>query len=148
MVIIKKDIETKEIEIKGFRKILRNPKHPDYKELRIYIKNGWTPIDPEDDEKEIKKAKRREQAIKKTKENKPKYDVMKENIEKLINNNKIGKEVLTTFLKRKNDKIKYNDNLQWYNDLKIAEKIKELEDEKKQKETKATSQKEENKKKE
>lgn len=38
MVITRKDVETKEIEIPGFRKILKDPKHPDYKELKIYIK--------------------------------------------------------------------------------------------------------------
>ena len=68
MVIIKKDIETKEIEIPGFRKILKNPKSPDYKELRIYIKNGWIPIDSEDDEREIRKAKRRKQIAKENKD--------------------------------------------------------------------------------
>ena len=57
MVILSKDIETKEIQIEGFRKILKNPRHPDYKELRIYIKKGWIPVDPDDDEREIKKAK-------------------------------------------------------------------------------------------
>ena len=113
-----------------------------------YIKQGWIVIDTEDDAKELEKAKQRKQTIKKTKENKPKYDVMKDNIEKLIDNNKLSKEVLTTFLKRREDKIKYNDNLKWYNDLKIAEKLKELEQEKKQKGTTTTSQKEDNKKKE
>lgn len=148
MVILRKDYETKEIEIPGFRKILNNPKHPNNKEVKMYMKQGWIVIDTEDDAKELEKAKQRKKTIKKTKENKPKYDVMKENIEKLIDNNKLSKEVLTTFLKRREDKIKYNENLKWYNDLKIAEKIKELEEEKKQKETKATSQKEESKKKE
>ena len=76
MVIIKKDLETKEIEIPGFRKILKNPKHPDYKELRIYIKNGWIPIDAEDDEKEIQKAKRRKQIAKENKERRPGYEEM------------------------------------------------------------------------
>lgn len=148
MVILRKDYETKEIEIPGFRKILNDPKHPNNKEVKMYMKQGWIVIDTEDDAKELEKAKQRKKTIKKTKENKPKYDVMKENIEKLIDNNKLSKEVLTTFLKRREDKIKYNENLKWYNDLKIAEKIKELEEEKKQKETKATSQKEESKKKE
>lgn len=148
MVILRKDYETKEIEIPGFRKILNDPKHPNNKEVKMYMKQGWIVIDTEDDAKELEKAKQRKKTIKKTKENKPKYDVMKENIEKLIDNNKLSKEVLTTFLKRREDKIKYNENLKWYNDLNIAEKIKELEEEKKQKETKATSQKEESKKKE
>ena len=83
MVIIKKDLETKEIEIPGFRKILKNPKHPDYKELRIYIKNGWIPIDAEDDEKEIQKAKRRKQIAKENKERRPGYEEMEKNIKKL-----------------------------------------------------------------
>lgn len=148
MVILRKDYETKEIEIQGFRKILNDPKHPNNKEVKMYIKQGWIVIDTEDDAKELEKAKQRKQIIKKTKENKPKYDVMKDNIEKLIDNNKLSKEVLTTFLKRREDKIKYNDNLKWYNDLKIAEKLKELEQEKKQKGTTTTSQKEDNKKKE
>ena len=35
MVITRKDMETKEIEVPGFRKILRNTKNPDYKELKM-----------------------------------------------------------------------------------------------------------------
>lgn len=115
MVIVRKDIETKEIEIPGFRKILKNPKHPDYKELRIYIKNNWIPVDPEDDEIEIKKAKRRKQIAKENKERRPSYNEMKENMEKLIKNKKCSKELLTEFEKRKSIKNNYNNVLIWYN---------------------------------
>lgn len=115
MVIVRKDIETKEIEIPGFRKILKNPKHPDYKELRIYIKNNWIPVDPEDDEIEIKKAKRRKQIAKENKERRPSYNEMKENIEKLIKNKKCSEELLTEFEKRRSIKNSYNNVLIWYN---------------------------------
>lgn len=116
MVITRKDIETKEIEIPGFRKILKNSKDPDYKELRIYIKNGWIPVDPEDDEREIKKAKRRKQIAKKNKERRPKYEEMKKAIENL---NDI--EMLNEFNKKREIKYNYNNVLNWYND-KIKEK--------------------------
>lgn len=116
MVITRKDIETKEIEIPGFRKILKNSKDPDYKELRIYIKNGWIPVDPEDDEREIKKAKRRKQIAKKNKERRPKYEEMKKAIENL---NDI--EMLNEFNKKREIKYNYNNVLNWYND-KMKEK--------------------------
>lgn len=116
MVITKKDIETKEIEIPGFRKILKNPKHPDYKELRIYIKNGWIPVDPEDDQKEIQKAKRRKQIAKENKERRPSYDEMEKSIKKLDN-----KTMLDNFNAKKNIKYNYSNVLKWYN--KEMEKI-------------------------
>lgn len=111
MVITKKDIETKEIEIPGFRKILKDPKNADYKELRIYIKNGWIPVDPEDDEREIKKAKRRKQIAKENKERRPKYEEMEKNIEKLNN-----AEMLDKFNAKKEIKNNYSNVLKWYNE--------------------------------
>lgn len=111
MVITKKDIETKEIEIPGFRKILKNPKNPDYKELRIYIKKGWIPVDPEDDEREIKKAKRRKQIAKENKERRPKYIEMEKNIQKLDN-----KKMLDDFNEKRNIKNNYSNVLKWYNE--------------------------------
>ena len=117
MVINKKDFETKEIEIPGFRKILRNTKNPDYKELKIYIKQGWIPIDPEDDEKELQKAKKRKINAKKNKERRPGYDKMEEKIKKLNDNQKILEE----FYKRKSIKNNYNNVLKWYN--KEMEKV-------------------------
>ena len=128
MVIIKKDLETKEIEIPGFRKILKNPKHPDYKELRIYIKNGWIPIDAEDDEKEIQKAKRRKQIAKENKERRPGYEEMEKNIKKLDN-----KKMLDEFKQLTSIKNNYSKVVKWYN-----EEMK-----KPQNETKATPQKNE-----
>lgn len=111
MVINKKDFETKEIEIPGFRKILRNTKNPDYKELKIYIKQGWIPIDPEDDEKELQKAKKRKINAKKNKERRPSYDVMENNIQNLND-----KKMLDEFKARRNIKNNYNNVLKWYND--------------------------------
>lgn len=113
MVILRKDLETKEIEIPGFRKILKNPKNPDYKELRIYIKNGWTPIDQEDDEKEIKKAKRRKQIAKENKERRPSYVEMEKNINKLDNKDK--QKLLDEFNKKREIKNNYSNVLKWYN---------------------------------
>ena len=110
MVIIKKDIDTKEIEIPGFRKILKNPKSPDYKELRIYIKNGWIPIDSEDDEREIRKAKRRKQIAKENKERRPKYKEMEKNIQKLND-----KKIIDEFNEKIKIKNNYNNVLKWYN---------------------------------
>lgn len=112
MVILRKDFGTKEIEIPGFRKFLNNPKHPDYKELRIYTKNGWTPIDPDDDEKEIQRAKKRKLNAKKNKERRPKYIEMEKNIQKLKDN----KELLQEFNKKRETKNNYNNVLKWYND--------------------------------
>lgn len=128
MVIISKDLETKEIEIPGFRKILKNPKHPDYKELRIYIKNGWIPVDAEDDEKEIQKAKKRKQISKENKERRPTYKEMEKNIQKLDN-----KKMLDEFNQLRSIKNNYINVLKWYNE----------EMRKPQKETKVTPQKNE-----
>ena len=128
MVIIKKDLETKEIEIPGFRKILKNPKNPDYKELRIYIKNGWIPVDAEDDEKEIQKAKKRKQISKENKEPRPAYQEMEKNILKIDN-----KKMLDEFNQLRNIKNNYINVLKWYNE-EMA---------KPQNETKATPQKNE-----
>lgn len=116
MVITRKDIETKEIEIPGFRKILKNPKNPDYKELRIYIKNGWIPVDPEDDEREIQKAKRRKQIAKENKARRPKYTEMEKNIKKLLDNKKLDKKVLDDFYTKRDIKNNYSNVLEWYND--------------------------------
>lgn len=110
MVITRKDIETKEIEIPGFRKILKDPKHPDYKELKIYIARGFIPVDPEDDERELQKAKKRKKIAKENKERRPSYDVMEKNIEKLND-----KKMLDEFKARKNIKNNYNNVLKWYN---------------------------------
>lgn len=110
MVITRKDIETKEIEVPGFRKILKNPKHPDYKELKIYIARGFIPVDPEDDERELQKAKKRKKIAKENKERRPSYDVMEKNIEKLND-----KKMLDEFKARKNIKNNYNNVLNWYN---------------------------------
>ena len=110
MVITRKDIETKEIEVPGFRKILKNPKHPDYKELKIYIARGFIPGDPEDDERELQKAKKRKKIAKENKERRPSYDVMEKNIEKLND-----KKMLDEFKARKNIKNNYNNVLKWYN---------------------------------
>lgn len=111
MVITRKDIETKEIEIPGFRKILKNPKHPDYKELKIYIKKGYIPVDPEDDQRELQKAKKRKLNAKKNKERRPSYDVMEKTIQKLDN-----KKMLDEFYSRRNIKNNYNNVLKWYNE--------------------------------
>lgn len=111
MVITRKDIETKEIEIPGFRKILKNPKHPDYKELKIYIKKGYIPVDPEDDQRELQKAKKRKLNAKKNKERRPSYDVMEDNIQKLND-----KKMLDEFYSRRNIKNNYNNVLKWYNE--------------------------------
>lgn len=132
MVITRKDPETKEIEIPGFRKILKNPKNPDYKELRIYIKNGWIPVDPEDDEREIKKAKRRKQIAKANKERRPKYEEMEKNIQKLDNNQKMLEE----FNKKRNIKNNYINVLKWYNEE--MEKLQNEEDTKQPKDKKGT----------
>lgn len=105
-------METKEIEVPGFRKILRNTKNPDYKELKIYIKNGWIPVDPEDDERELQKAKKRKLNAKKNKERRPNYDKMEEKIKKL----KDSQKILEEFYKRKAIKNNYNNVLKWYND--------------------------------
>ena len=128
MVIIKRDLETKEIEIPGFRKILKNPKHPDYKELKIYIKNGWIPVDAEDDEKEIQKAKKRKQISKENKERRPTYIEMEKNILKIDN-----KKMLDEFNQLRNIKNNYINVLKWYNEEMT----------KPQNETKPTSQKNE-----
>lgn len=116
MVIVRKDIETKEIEIPGFRKILRNPKNPDYKELKIYIKQGWIPVDLEDDERELQKAKKRKINAKKNKERRPSYDEMEKIIQKLDN-----KVMLDNFNSKRNIKNNYNNVLKWYN--KEMEKV-------------------------
>lgn len=111
MVITRKDIETKEIEIPGFRKILKNPKHPDYKELKIYIKKGYIPVDPEDDQRELQKAKKRKLNAKKNKERRPSYAEMEKTIQKLDN-----KKMLDEFYSRRNIKNNYNNVLKWYNE--------------------------------
>lgn len=110
MVITRKDVETKEIEIPGFRKILKNPKHPDYKELKIYIKKGYIPVDPEDDERERLKARKRKLNAKKNKERRPGYAEMEKQIQKLDN-----KKMLDEFNALKNIKNNYNNVLKWYN---------------------------------
>lgn len=110
MVITRKDVETKEIEIPGFRKILKNPKHPDYKELKIYIKKGYIPIDLEDDERELQKAKKRKLNAKKNKERRPSYAEMEKKIQKLDN-----KKMLDEFNALKGIKNNYNNVLKWYN---------------------------------
>ncbi len=117
MVITRKDFETKEIEVPGFRKILKDQKNADYKELKIYIKQGWIPVDPEDDEKELQKANKRKLNAKKNKERRPGYDKMEEKIKKLNDNQKILEE----FYKRKSIKNNYNNVLKWYN--KEMEKV-------------------------
>ena len=116
MVILKKDFETKEIQIPGFRKILKNTKHPDYKELRVYIKNGWIPIDPEDDDKEIQKAKKRKQVARDNKARRPKYIEMEKNLQKQINNKKLDPKILEEFKERKGIKNNYQKVLKWYNE--------------------------------
>lgn len=110
MVITRKDFETKEIEVPGFRKILRNSKNADYKELKIYIKQGWIPVDPEDDERELQKAKKRKLNAKKNKERRPSYAEIEKNIQKLDN-----KKMLDEFNALKNIKNNYNNVLKWYN---------------------------------
>ncbi len=110
MIIKSKDLETKEIEIQGFRKILKNPKHPDYKELRIYIQKGWIPIDPEDDERELQKAKRKKQLAKENKERRPSYEIMEKTIKKLDN-----KKLLEDFEQLKSIKNNYSEVVKWYN---------------------------------
>lgn len=110
MVITRKDIETKEIEIPGFRKILKDPKHPDYKELKIYIKNKWIPVDPEDDERQLQKAKKRKLNAKKNKERRPSYAEMEKTIQKLDN-----KKMLDEFNALKKIPNNYNNVLKWYN---------------------------------
>ncbi len=133
MVIISKDTETKEIEIIGFRKILNNPKDPDYKELRIYIKNGWIPIDPEDDEKELQKAKRKKKLAKENKERRPKYEEMEKNIIKLNN-----KKLLDEFKEKKSIKYNYINVLKWYNkEIKKVQDKEDIEQSKDEKETKS-----------
>lgn len=112
MVILSKDIETKEIEIPGFRKILNNPKSPDYKELRIYIKNGWIPVDREDDEKEKAKMKKKRDNAKQNKSRRPTYEVMESKIKDLKYLSK--KEKLKEFLDKKSMKGNYNNVLNWY----------------------------------
>lgn len=131
MVITRKDIETKEIEIPGFRKILRNPKDPDYKELRIYIKNGWIPVDPEDDEKEIQKAKRRKKIAKESKERRPRYVEMEKNIKELNN-----KKLLDEFNDIRSIKNNYSNVLKWYD--KEMQKIQNVVDMTSQKDEKDT----------
>ena len=131
MVIGKKDLETREVEIPGFRKILNNPKHRDYKELKIYIKRGWIPIDPEDDEKELQKAKRRKKIAKENKERRPKYEEMEKNIQKLND-----KKMLEEFNAKRNIKNNYSNVLRWYN--KEMEKVQKGEDTKPQKTEKGT----------
>ena len=119
MVIVRKDFDTKEIEIQGFRKILNNPKHPDYKELKLYIKKGWIPVDTEDDEREIEKAKRRKKVARENKARRPSYKEMENNLQKLLNDKKIDKSVLDNFKAEKENKEIKNNNysnvLKWYN---------------------------------
>ena len=110
MVITRKDFETKEIEVPGFRKILKDQKNADYKELKIYIKQGWIPVDPEDDEKELQKANKRKLNAKKNKERRPGYAEMEKTIQKLDN-----KKMLDEFNALKNIKNNYNNVLKWYN---------------------------------
>lgn len=117
MVIVEKNIETKEIEIQGFRKILKDPKHPDYKELRIYIKNGWIPIDPEDDEKEMQKAKDRKRVLKEKKASRPSYKEMEDNLKKQVKNEKLNETVLDKFYVNKNVKNNYPKVLKWYKEI-------------------------------
>lgn len=117
MVILSKDFETKEIGILGFRKILKDQTHPDYKELKLYIKNGWIPVDPEDDEKELQKARRRRQLTKDNKARRPKYDTMEAKIKDLIKEKKLKDKDLTDFIALKGTKNNYKNVLSWYNKL-------------------------------
>lgn len=117
MVIVRKDFETKEIEIQGFRKILKDPKHPNHKELKIYIKNGWIPVDTEDDEKEMQKAKKRKQVLKENKARRPKYVEMEKNLQKLIKDKKIDSAELENFNSQKAIKNNYAVVLKWYNEI-------------------------------
>lgn len=117
MVILRKNYETREIEIPGFRKILNNPKHPDYRELKMYIKKGWIPVDTEDDAKELQKAKKKKQVAKRNKELKPSYVEMERNLTNLTNNNKLDKKELDNFKQKKDIKYNYQNVLNWYNDI-------------------------------
>jgi len=134
MVITRRDIETKEIEIPGFRKILKDPKNPDYKELRIYIKNGWIPLDPEDDEREIEKAKKRKKIAKENKERRPSYAEMEKNIKKLKDNQKI----LDEFNEKKVIKNNYINTLKWYNQNVRDKVVEQIAKEKEQNKADAT----------
>lgn len=129
MVILSKNFETKEIEIQGFRKILNNPKHPDYREIKMYIKQGWILVDTEDDAKELQKAKKRKQTAKKNKESRPKYDVMEQTLQELLNEKKITEEAYNNFMALRNIKNNYKNALSEYKE--IMKKIP--------KETKATA---------
>lgn len=117
MVILRRDYETKEIEIPGFRKILNNPKHPDHKTLKNYTKNGWIPVDHEEEERELEKAKKRKQTAKENKARKPSYVVMEEKLTDLINENKLDKKELDNFKAVRDIKNNYNNVLKWYNDI-------------------------------
>lgn len=117
MVILSKDFETKEIGILGFRKILKDQTHPDYKELKLYIKNGWIPVDPEDDEKELQKARKRRQLTKENKARRPKYETMQTKIEDLIKEKKLKEKDLTDFKALIEIKNNYKNVLEWYNKL-------------------------------
>lgn len=117
MVIVRRDYETKEIEIPGFRKILNNPKHPDHKTLKNYTKNGWIPVDHEDEERELEKAKKKKQKAKENRERRPSYKVMEEKLTDLINDNKLDKKELDNFKAVRDIKNNYNNVLNWYNDI-------------------------------
>lgn len=131
MVILSKNFETKEIEIQGFRKIINNPKHPDYREARMYIKQGWILVDTEDDAKELQKAKKRKQSAKKNKESRPKYVVMEQTLNDLLKENKISKEDFDAFMKERKEKNNYKNALSKYND--IMDEVKKKEEEAKAK---------------
>ena len=115
MVILRRDYETKEIEIPGFRKILNNPKHPDHKTLKNYTKNGWIPVDHEDEERELEKAKKKKQKAKENRERRPSYKVMEEKLTDLINENKLDKKELDNFKAVRDIKNNYNDKSRFPN---------------------------------
>ena len=117
MVIVRKDYETKEIEIQGFRKILNNPKHPSNKEIKMYIKQGWIIIDTEDDAREVQKAKKKKQIAKENKERRPSYKVMEEKLTDLINENNLEKKELDSFKTIRDIKNNYKNVLKWYNEI-------------------------------
>ena len=114
MVIVKKDYETKEIEIQGFRNILKDQKHPDYKELKMYMKKGWIPVDTEDDAKQIEKAQKRKKNARESQARKPSYEKMESKIKELIKEKKLSNETLDKFYADKKRKYNYNNVLNWY----------------------------------
>lgn len=117
MVIVRRDFETKEIEIRGFRKILQDPKHPNRKEVTMYMKNGWIITDSEDDEKELLKDKKRKQTLKENKARRPSYKEIEKSLNKLLKDKKIEQEVLNSFNSQIKIKGSYISVLKWYNEI-------------------------------